>query len=46
MRAEAARNDAVMVDSFTLEEYKESAVSPYPTLNVHAENLKEVPILN
>lgn len=46
LRAEAARNDAVMVDSFTLEEYKKSAVSPYPTLNVHAEKLKEVPILN
>jgi len=45
-RSEAARNDAVAVDSFTLEEYKQSAVSPYPTLNVHADKLEEVPILN
>lgn len=45
-KAETARNDAIQVDSFTLEEYKKGAVKPQPTLNVKAEKLTEVPILN
>lgn len=40
-RAEIARLDAITVDSFTLDEYKKSAVNPYPTLNVQNTILKE-----
>lgn len=45
-KAEIARNDAIQVDSFTLDEYKKSAVTPQPTLNVRGKTVKEMPILN
>ncbi len=45
-KAEAARFDAIQVDSFTLDEYKETAAEPYPTLDVNANKAEHQPMLN
>jgi acyl-CoA dehydrogenase len=45
-RAEAARAEAIRVDSFTLEEYKETAANPYPTLDVRKQRQDEQPVMN
>ena len=45
-RAEAERAEAIRVDSFTLEEYKQTAANPYPTIDVRKQRQDEQPVMN